>query len=125
MSASHDRDWNREEDLAPTDRTNGMLCHLLALAGYIIPFGHIIGPLIIWQMKKNESDYVDYHGRESLNFQISLTIYAMVSAVLILLVVGIFLLMAVGIGGLILTIIGAIKANEGERYRYPFCIRLL
>ena len=52
MSASHDRDWNRDEEVSPTDKSNAMLCHLLALSGYIIPFGNIIGPLVMWQIKK-------------------------------------------------------------------------
>ncbi len=126
MSASHDRDWNREEDLTSTERTNAMLCHLLAFSMYIgLPFGNILGPLIIWQLKKGESEYVDYHGRESLNFQISVTIYGIVAALLCFILIGIPLLIAIGIGSLVLTIIGAVKANDGDRYRYPLTIRFL
>ena len=103
-----------------------MLCHLAALAGYIgIPFGNILGPLIVWLIKKDEFTFVDDQGKEALNFQISMTIYAIVSSVLICIGVGIFLLIAVGIVNLIFIIIAAIKANAGVAYRYPLCIRLV
>lgn len=102
-----------------------MFCHLAALAGFIIPFGNIIGPLILWQMKKAESAFIDDQGKEALNFQITMIIAAIICAILIIAVVGVFLLPIVGIVTLIFTIIGAIKANEGVTYRYPFAIRLV
>ena len=104
----------------------GMFCHLLAFSQVVgIPFGNILGPLVLWLIKKDEIPFVDDQGKEVLNFQISLTIYAVVSAPLCLIIVGLFLLAAILIGGLVLTIIGAIRANEGERYRYPFAIRFI
>jgi uncharacterized Tic20 family protein len=102
-----------------------MLCHLSALSGFIIPFGSLIGPLVVWQIKKNQYPIVDDQGKEALNFQITITLAAIVSAILIVLLVGIFLLIAVGIASLVFTIIAAIKANNGETYRYPFCLRLI
>lgn len=106
-------------------RTWAMLCHLGALAGYIIPFGHIIAPLVIWLIKKDESPLVDDQGKESLNFQISLTIYAVIAGLLTLVVIGFILLIALGIFDLIVVIIAAVKANDGEKYRYPLCIRFI
>jgi uncharacterized Tic20 family protein len=103
----------------------GMGCHLIALAGLVIPFGHIIGPLVFWLIKKDESEFVEDQGKESLNFQISITIYAIVSAILILLVIGIFLLFAVGIFWLVMVIVAAMKASSGEKYRYPLTIRFI
>ena len=104
----------------------GMLCHLLALAGYIgIPFGNIIGPLVIWLMKKDQYPFVNDQGKESLNFQISLTIYASVSALLIFIAIGMVLLPAVFVFGLVMVIIAAIQANQGVAYRYPLTIRFL
>lgn len=109
-----------------TKRTWAMLCHLTALAQYIgIPFGHIIGPLIIWLVKKDQMPEVDAHGKESLNFQISMSIYAAVSAILIFVVIGIFLLIAIGILDLIFIIIASVKAYNGEFYRYPLTIRFI
>jgi uncharacterized Tic20 family protein len=107
------------------EKTWGMFCHLSALAGFIIPFGNVIGPIILWQMKKAESAFIDDQGKESLNFQITMLIAAIVSLCLMVIVIGVFLLPVVGILTLIFTIIGAIKANEGVTYRYPFAIRLI
>lgn len=110
---------------APPSRTWEVLCHVSALAGYIIPFGNIIGPLVVWLMKKAESAEVDYHGKEALNFQISVAIYAIVGLLLVLVVIGIPLLIALGIANLVFMIIAAIKASNGERYRYPCTIRFV
>ncbi|MHC4819193.1 MAG: DUF4870 domain-containing protein, partial [Planctomycetota bacterium] len=95
-------------------------------AGFIgIPFGNILGPLVIWLIKKDEMPFVDDQGKEVLNFQISLTIYAIISGILCLIFIGFLLLPAVLIFGIVMTIIGTIKASSGERYRYPFTIRFL
>ncbi len=103
-----------------------MFCHLSALSCYIgIPFGNIIGPLIIWLIKKDEMPFVDEQGKEALNFQISMTIYAIVSVFLIFAIVGFFLLFAVAIINLIFVISAAVKASKGESYRYPLAIRFL
>ncbi len=102
-----------------------MLCHLSALAGYIIPFGNLIGPLIVWQIKKNQIPQVNEHGKESLNFQISVTIYAIDSGLLCFICVGFFLLAAVGIFALVMIIIESIKANQGEPVRYPLTFRFI
>ena len=107
-------------------------CHLSALAGYIIPLGTILGPLIVWQMKRTEFPSVDYHGREALNFQISVLIYILSTAMVAL--VGTFfcigwllipVVCAIPVVSLVLTIIAGIKAGDGVPYRYPFTIRLV
>lgn len=112
--------------LTKEERNWGMLSHLLALAGYfVIPFGNIVGPLIIYLIKKDESPFVADQSRESLNFQISMSIYGLVGAVLTLLLIGFLLLAAVWVAGVILTIIASVKAANGEAYRYPLTIRLI
>lgn len=111
--------------IAPEERTMGMLCHLLALSGLIIPFGNIIGPLVIWLIKKETMPFVDDQGKESLNFQISATIYIVIATLLCAVFIGFLLLPVVGIGAVVFTIIAAIKANDGMFYRYPFTIRLI
>ena len=112
--------------LEPQERTFGMLCHLLAFAGYIgIPFGNIIGPLVMWLIKKDESAFVDYHGKESLNFQISLTIYSLVCIPLCFIIIGIFLLIGLLVFGVVQIILASIKANDGQPYQYPLCIRFI
>ncbi|MGC8484501.1 MAG: DUF4870 domain-containing protein [Candidatus Baltobacteraceae bacterium] len=110
---------------AQGEKTAAMLCHLTALAGVIIPFGNLLGPLIVWLVKRDESPLVDREGKESLNFQISMSIYALISAVFILLFVGFPMLVAVGLLDLILTIVAAVKTSNGESYTYPLTIRFL
>jgi uncharacterized protein len=109
----------------PPDRTWDVLCHVSALAGFIFPFGNILGPLIIWLIKKQELPSVDAHGKESLNFQISVTIYMLIAFVLVLILIGIVLALAIAIGALVLIVVAAIKASNGEFYRYPLSIRLI
>ena len=102
----------------------GMIAHLSALIGFIIPFGNLIGPLVIWQMKKDMPFVVD-QGKEALNFQITVAIAVFVCLLLSLIVIGMLLLPLVGLGALALTVIAGIKANNGEAYRYPFALRLI
>ena len=107
------------------ERTFGMLCHLSSLAGYVIPFGNFIGPLVIWLIKKEEMPFVDDQGKESLNFQITVVIALLICIPLMFVIIGIILLPIVGILALVFSIIAAIKANNGEYYRYPLTIRFI
>ena len=107
------------------ERTFGMLAHLLALAGYAIPFGNVVGPLVIWLIKKDEMPFVDDQGKEAVNFQISITIYTVVCVLLFFLVVPILLAFGLGIVNLVLIIVATIKANDGVAYRYPYNLRLI
>jgi uncharacterized protein len=110
---------------SPESRQWGMFAHLSALIGFVIPFGNILGPLIIWQMKKNEMPFVDDQGKEALNFQITTLIAVAVCMLLMVVLIGFLLLPLVGLVWLVFTIIGALKANAGEFYRYPLTIRLI
>ena len=103
-----------------------MACHLSALAGFVVPFGNIFGPLTVWLMKKDTMPLVDQHGKESLNFQITVAIAALICVVLMFVLIGIFLIFVVGLGALVLTIMASIKVSNGElNYKYPFALRLL
>lgn len=103
-----------------------MIAHLSGFLGYFLPvIGSLIGPLIVWQLKKDLHPYVDEQGKEALNFQITVLIAAMVCVLLMLIVVGFLLIWVVIVGAIVLMIIAAIKANEGAPYRYPFCLRLI
>lgn len=62
-------------EVSRSEKNYAMLCHLVAFSGFIIPFGSIIGPLVMWLIKKEESEFINYHGKESLNFQISIAIW--------------------------------------------------
>ncbi|MGD8785934.1 MAG: DUF4870 domain-containing protein [Phycisphaerales bacterium] len=105
-----------------------MFCHLGGLAGLLpisVAIGSVIAPLIIWQIKKQDSPFIDENGKEALNFQISISIYALICIPLFLVCVGPFLLGAVYIFNLVFLLIAAIKANNGESYRYPLTIRFV
>lgn len=102
----------------------GMFAHLAALAGFVIPFGNLIGPFIVWQVKKEEP-FVEAQAKESLNFQITVSIAAIVCLILLLVLIGALLLPLLGLAALVLTVLAGLKANQGESYRYPFCIRLI
>ncbi|MBI1335443.1 MAG: DUF4870 domain-containing protein [Phycisphaera sp.] len=107
----------------------GMLCHLLAFAGYVVPMGNIIGPLVLWLMKKDEHPFIDEQGKESVNFQISVLIVAFVLGILsfipFVFCVTIPLLFAVVIAEIVFVILAAIAASKGEHYKYPYSFRLI
>ncbi|MBC8377851.1 MAG: DUF4870 domain-containing protein [Planctomycetes bacterium] len=114
-------------ELSKDDKMWGTFCHLSALSIYIgIPFGHILGPLIIWLIKKDESPFVNEQGKEILNFQISIMIYIIALAPT-LCFPPLFLLLFIGIlvTEIVFVIIATITANKGESYRYPCSIRLI
>jgi uncharacterized protein len=99
---------------------------MLAAILYVVSlFFPIIGPLVIWLLKKDESSFINYHGREYFNFFISYSVYSVISGILIFLVVGIFLLWILGIMALVFTIIAAVKAYEGNEYRFPLVFRVI
>src|SRR5690606_30752066 len=100
-----------------------MLCHFAAFFGLVFPFGNLLGPLVVWQIKRDLDPFVDAQGKEAVNFQISVTLAGLVCVPLMLILIGFPLLALVTVGALVLTIIAGIKANEGQAYRYPFCWR--
>ena len=113
-------------------RTWNMLCHLSALAGFVIPFGNMLGPLLVWQIKKNEIPSTNVHGKAALNFQITVTIAALVGMVVAVILsffcVGFLLIpivILIGLAGLVFAVIAGIKANNGEEYKYPFSFELV
>jgi uncharacterized Tic20 family protein len=107
------------------DRMWAMAAHLSAFVGHFIPFGHILGPLVIWLVKRETSWFVADQAKEALNAQISVTIYAFVGALLVLVLIGIPLLLALWLADIIFVIVAALAANEGKLYRYPLIFRLV
>jgi uncharacterized Tic20 family protein len=105
-------------EYAPTndEKTMAVLAHVLTL---VAP---ILAPLIIYLVKKDESSYVAYHAKESLNFQITIMI---VIICLLLTIIGIFFIWIIAIAAFVLVIIAAIRASEGILYKYPFSLRLV
>lgn len=110
----------------PDEKQWGMFTHVAAFAALIgIPLGNVIGPLIIYLIKKDEYGFVADQGREVLNFQITWSLIFFVSSILIFVGVGFFMLIGFGIAWLVLVILGAIAASNGEYHRYPLTIRFL
>jgi uncharacterized Tic20 family protein len=113
---------------APTEneRTWGMLAHLSALAGLVMPLiGIVLGPLAVWLAKRDESQFVAGHAKEALNFNISVLLAALACMLLMLVFVGFLLGTALFIYWLVMTLVAAIKASEGHAYRYPISLRLV
>lgn len=117
--------YNFNMPISPEDRKWALLVHVSALSGLVIPVGNILGPLIIWLLKREQSPFIDDQGKEALNFQISIFIYSIIAAVLIIVGIGIILLVILGLMALIFAVIAGVKANEGVYYRYPFTFRLI
>lgn len=98
---------------------------VLAAAIYLITFFTVfIGPLIIWLLKKDESSFIDFHGREYFNFLISTVVYGIIAFMLTFVGIGFILLPLVSLYFLVFVIVGAVKAYSGEYYRIPFIFRL-
>lgn len=106
-------------------RTWGMACHLIALCGIIIPFGSVLGPIVIWVIKKNDDPFIDDQGKEAVNFQLTVLIAFIVSLIMMLVVIGFLLMVVVAIYAIVMAIIASMKANEGVTYRYPYTIRFI
>ena len=108
------------------ERTWAMLAHLAALAGLVVPLiGIVLGPLAVWLVKRDESEFVAEHAKEALNFNISVMLGAIACLLLMLVFVGFLLGTALFIAWLTMTLIAAIKASEGRTYRYPISLRLV
>ncbi len=106
------------------ERTWGGAAHWSAFVGAFVALA-FLGPLLVLLLKGNESAYVRRQAVESLNFQLSMLIYAVVSGVLVLVLVGILLLLVVGVLWVVFTLIGTVKSANGEEYRYPLTIRMV
>jgi uncharacterized Tic20 family protein len=124
------RQNNKRKDLnepmgEDEERKWAMFAHIGTFSSMFVPLGNFIAPIVIWQLKKNESEFVVDQAKESLNFQITVVIYALFSFLLVFIFIGFFLIFGLVIFSLIIVIVAGVKANDGEYYRYPMCIRLI
>ena len=107
-------------------RTWSAFCHASALLGVFFHFpGHLLGPLVVWLIKRDDAPEIDAHGKEAINFQISMLIYNVVAAIFCLILVGFVFLAILWILNAIFVIIAAIQASDGKFYRYPMTIRFI
>jgi len=103
-------------------RDCAMFCHLSAFAGYFFPFGGILGPILCWISRKDESAWVNVNGKASLNFQLSMLLYTVLLIPLCFIIVGIPLIIALIVLEFVCIIIASIRASKGEGYKYPISI---
>ena len=103
-----------------------ILCHASALLGVFFHFpGPLLGPLIVWLAKRDDSPEIDAHGKESLNFQISMLIYNVIAAVFCLVLIGFAFLAVLWVLNAVFVIVASIQASDGKFYRYPITIRFI
>ena len=115
-----DRETNKDA------RLWAMFCHLAGLAGLVLPaIGCVIGPLVVWLIKKEEFPFVDEQGKEALNFQLTLLIGWVIAFVLSCFCIGFILYPLLLLAAIIFSILGAVKANSGVAYRYPWSIKFI
>lgn len=117
---SMENDSNERES-----RQWSMFLHLSVLTGFIVPLAGLVAPIVIWQMKKNDSPKLDMHGKIVVNWVLSMILYMIVSVVLSFVVIGLPMLLALVVLNIVFPIIGGIKANNGETWRYPLSIRFM
>ena len=106
------------------ERNWAMFCHLGGLVNFI-PLGNIIAPLVLWSMRKDESELVNREGKKALNFQISFTIYMLIAFILVFVVIGILALVVLGLLNLIFIIIAVVKTLNNEEFEYPMSIKFI
>lgn len=106
-------------------RTWAAFVHLSALSGALIPFGHLIGPFVLWLLKRNDAPFLDAQGKEAINFQLSITLYGAIATALAFVLIGFLLLYVLLFFWLIVIIVASVKASDGVAFRYPFTIRFL
>jgi uncharacterized Tic20 family protein len=110
----------------PDERQWAMFCHLGGLVGHaLVGFGHVVVPLVLWLIKREEMPFVNQEGKEAVNFQLSITLYGIVSGLASFFCIGFLMLIAVGIFDLIVVIMACIEVSNGKAYRYPLCIRFI
>lgn len=114
-----------EYDVSSDERTWGILTHAAAFAGFAVPLGNILGPLLVWLIKKDESRFVDANGKQALNFQITWTIFIVIALLTLLIGIGLLLVPIVMLAWLVLVVLAMIRASEEQVYDYPLTIDLV
>ncbi len=107
------------------ERVWATISHLGLVASFIVPLGNIILPLILWLVHKDKSAYVNHHSKEALNFQLTMTIAAIIGGILSFIFIGIPILIAVLVVDIVYSVIAALKANQDQLYEYPLNWRMV
>jgi uncharacterized Tic20 family protein len=126
LEAAMTRESDAPVDLSSDARTWALLCHLSAFAGLLgNGIGYLLGPLIVWLIKRQEHPFIDEQGKEAVNFQLTMLIVFVLSLILSCVLIGIPMLIALGILEIVAPIVGAINASNGQHFRYPLTIRFI
>ena len=112
-------------DLTSDERTWGILVHAVAFSGIVVPFGNILGPLVVWLVKKDESAFVDANGKQALNFQLTWTGILVLAGLTIFVGIGVLLVPIVALAWLVLVVLATVRASDGQVYDYPLTIDLI
>lgn len=123
---------NNQESMVPDEDTEdrdtrmwAMFLHLSFFAGYAVPIFGLLAPVVIWQVKKDELPLIDRHGKNMVNWLISLVIYTIVGVLLCFIVIGVPFLILLGVLSVVFPIVAGIKANNGKVWKYPMSIQFL
>jgi uncharacterized Tic20 family protein len=108
-----------------SDRNTATLLHLMGFLGLVFPLGNVVGPVILWLVKKDESPLIDKEGKKAINFQITMSIAMIISTLLIFIVVGLIFIVAIMILEFVAIITAAIRTSQGQEYNYPFSFEFL
>lgn len=114
-----------EYDVSSEDRTWGILTHAAAFAGFGVPFGNVLGPLVIWLVKKEESQFVDENGKQAVNFQITWSILLVLALPTILIGIGVVLVPIIALSWLALVVVAMMRASEDQVYEYPLTVEFV
>ena len=116
---------NAGEQPTPDERNWAVISHLGALAAALFALGQILVPLGIWLWKKEDSRFIEANARESLNFQISMTIYFVIAGILAYILIGFFVIAVLVVVEIVCVVLACVSASRGEVFRYPFSLRLI
>jgi uncharacterized protein len=108
--------------LSESERNWAMLCHLSAFASFFFPFGGIIGPLICWLSRKDESAWVDENGKAAMNFNLSILLYSVLCIPLCFILIGFVIIGFLVTLKVVCIIIASVKGSKGEKFKYPLAI---
>jgi len=114
-----------ESEVSSDERTWGSVVHASALVGLFVPFGNVLAPLVVWLIKREESEFVDANGKEALNFQITWTVLLVLALLSVLVGVGVLVAPIVALAWVVLVVLATVRASENEVYDYPLTVDLV
>lgn len=112
-------------DVTDDEQTWAVVLHASAFSGLVVPFGNLLGPLLVWLIKKDESPFLDASGKEAVNFQLTWTILLLGALLSILIGIGFLLVPIIAVAWIVLVVLATVRASEKEIYDYPLTLDLI